>query len=63
MQSSLGQPRMPYDYISAINCGAQIITMQLSQIKKLKMFGKNLEESLETVKQFYNDAEESGFKF
>ena len=57
-------PRMPYDYISAINCGAQIITMQLSQIKKLKMFGKNLEEySLETVKQFYNDAEESGFKF
>ena len=26
-------PRMPYDYISAINCGAQIITMQLSQIK------------------------------
>ncbi len=57
-------PRMPYDYISAIECGAQIITMQLSQIKKLKMFGKNLEEySLETVKQFYNDAKESGYKF
>ena len=57
-------PRMPYDYISAIDCGAQIITMQLSQIKKLKMFGKNLEEySLETVKQFYNDAKESGFNF
>ena len=55
---------MPYDYISAIDCGAQIITMQLSQIKKLKMFGKNLEEySLETVKQFYNDAKESGFNF
>ena len=29
-------PRMPYDYKNAINCGAQIITMQLSQIKKLK---------------------------
>lgn len=57
-------PRMPYDYISAIECGAQIITMQLSQIKKLKMFGKNLDEySLETVKQFYNDAKESGYKF
>ena len=29
---------MSYDYNNAIKCGAQIITMQLSQIKKLKMF-------------------------
>ena len=44
------------DYINAINCGAKIITMQLSQIKKLKMFKKNLSDySLDTVKQFYKD--------
>ena len=56
-------PRISYDYINAINCGAQIITMQLSQIKKLKMFNKNLSDySLETVKQFYNDAKESNYK-
>jgi len=56
-------PRMPYDYINANICRAHIITMQLSQIKKLKMFDKSLEEySLETVKQFYNDAKSSGFK-
>ena len=56
-------PRMSYDYVNAISCGAQIITMQLSQIKKLKMFNKNLTDySLETVKQFYNDAKESNYK-
>ena len=56
-------PRMTYDYINAINCGAEIITMQLSQIKKIKMFKKKLQDySLDTVKQFYNDAKESGYK-
>jgi transaldolase len=56
-------PRMAYDYLSAINCGTDIITMQASQIRKLSMFGKNLEEySLDTVKQFYKDAKDSGFK-
>jgi transaldolase len=56
-------PRMTYDYINAINCGAKIITMQLSQIKKLKMFEKKLEDySLDTVKQFLKDANESGYK-
>lgn len=56
-------PRMSYDYINAVQCGAHIITMQLPQIKKLKMFDKSLEEySLETVKQFYNDAKSSEFK-
>ena len=55
-------PRMPYDYLSAQKAGSKIITMQLSQIKKLAFFGKNLEEySMETVKQFYTDAKESGF--
>ena len=56
-------PRMTYDYINAINCGAKIITMPLSQIKKLKMFEKKLEDySLDTVKQFLKDANESGYK-
>jgi len=56
-------PRMPYDYISAIKTGSDIITMQGSQIKKLKLFGKSAEEySLETVKQFYDDAKSSGYK-
>ena len=57
-------PRMPYDYISAINVGAKIITMQPDQIKKIKLFGKNLDDySLETVKQFFDDANSSGLKF
>ena len=56
-------PRMTYDYLNAIKCGAHIITMQLPQIKKLKMFEKSLDDySLETVKQFYDDAKSSGFK-
>ena len=56
-------PRMSYDYINAINCGADIITMQLSQIKKLKMFNKGLtEHSLETVRQFYDDGKSYGYK-
>ena len=51
------------DYKNAINCWAQIITMQLSQIKKLKMFNKSLDDySLETVKQFFIDAKSSGYK-
>tara|TARA_Y100000389_G_C17466348_1_gene525994 strand:+ start:2837 stop:3583 length:747 start_codon:yes stop_codon:yes gene_type:complete len=56
-------PRMSYDYIIASNAGAKIITMQPEQIKKIKLFGKDLNDySLETVKQFYNDANSSGFK-
>ena len=56
-------PRMAFDYINAINCGAKIITMQLSQIKKLTMFNKDLTEySLDTVKQFFKDAKDSGYK-
>ena len=56
-------PRMSYDYINAINCGTDIITMQAAQINKMKMFSKNLEDySLETVMQFFNDAKDSGFE-
>ena len=54
---------MSYDYLTSIEVGCHIITMQGQQIKKLKLFGKKLEDySLETVKQFYNDAHSSGFK-
>jgi transaldolase len=57
-------PRMTFDYINAKESGADIITMQASQIKKLNMFGKSPEDySLETVKQFYDDAKSSGYEF
>ena len=57
-------PRMTFDYINAKESGADIITMQASQIKKLNMFGKSPEDySLETVKQFYDDARSSGYEF
>ena len=56
-------PRMSYDYINAIVCGSDIITMQSSQIKKLKLFEKTPDDySLETVKQFFKDASSSGYK-
>ena len=56
-------PRMSYDYINAISTGTDIITMQKSQIKKLSMFNKKLEEySLETIKTFYEDAKSCGYK-
>lgn len=56
-------PRMPYDYINATLCGSDIITMQSSQIKKLKLFDKSPEDySLDTVKQFFKDASSSGYK-
>ncbi len=56
-------PRMSFDYISAMETQTDIITMQPEQIKKLKKFGKNLDEySKETVKQFYDDAKSSGYE-
>ena len=62
-QSLWASTRMSFDYISAINTNTDIITMQLSQIKKLSGFGKNLSEySRETVQQFFNDAKSCNFK-
>ena len=56
-------PRMSYDYISAIECDTDIITMQAEQIKKLSKFGKKLEQySRETVQQFFDDAQSSGYE-
>ena len=56
-------PRMSYDYINAINTKTDIITMQSSQIKNIKMFKKRLEDySLETIQKFYEDAKSCGYK-
>ena len=56
--------RMAYDLITAEKSNADIITMSPSLAKKVKNFGKTPEEfSLDTVKTFYNDAKDSGFKF
>ena len=62
-QSLWASTRMVYDYIAAKEVGTDIITMSISHIKKLKMIGINPKEySLETVKQFHEDAKSSGFK-
>jgi len=54
--------RMAFDYIVAERIKTDIITMQIDHIKKLKLIGTNpTEYSIETVKQFYKDATESGF--
>jgi len=56
-------PRGIYDIIQARNCGCDIITVLPEILKKLPMLGKDLNElSLDTVKMFYNDAKEAGYK-
>jgi len=55
--------RMAYDLITATKCKADIITMGPDLITKLKNFEKTPEEySIDTVKTFYKDAKDSGFK-
>ena len=55
--------RMAYDYIAASSINTDIITMQIDHINKLNLIGTNpLEYSIKTVKQFYQDAQSSGFK-
>ncbi len=55
--------RMAYDYIAANSIKTDIITMQIEHIKKLDLIGTSpLEYSVKTVKQFYKDAQTSGFK-
>jgi transaldolase len=47
----------------AEECGCHIITITNDILKKLKMVGKDLEDlSLDTVKMFYNDAFNAGYK-
>lgn len=56
-------PREALNVIQAERCGCDIITVTPDIIKAMSTFGKDLEEfSLETVKMFYDDAVEAGFK-
>lgn len=56
-------PREALNVVQAERCGCDIITVTPDILKGMETFGKDLEEfSLETVKMFYNDAKEAGFK-
>lgn len=51
-----------FNIVEADKIGCHIITVTPDSLKKLYLFGKDLNEySLETVKMFYNDAMEAGF--
>ena len=52
-----------YSIIEAEKTGCDIITVPNDMLKKINLFGKNLKKySLETVKDFYRDALDAGFK-
>ena len=54
--------REVFNIIQAVRTNTDIITLTPSLIKASKEIGKNLDQySLETVKMFYDDAQESGF--
>lgn len=56
-------PREVLNIIQADEIGCHIITVTNELIKKMSLFGKNLNEySLDTVKMFYNDAKAAGYK-
>ena len=56
-------PREVLNVKQAEDSGCKIITLTDELLKKLDLYGKDLEAfSLETVKMFYNDALDSGFK-
>lgn len=56
-------PREVLNIKQAEDIGCHIITSTNDIIKKMSLFGKDLNEySLETVKMFYNDAKAAGFK-
>lgn len=55
--------RMVYDFVHAINCKTDIITMGYDHITKMKNFKLSLNEySLNTVRQFHRDANTSGYR-
>ena len=56
-------PREALNVVQADRCGCDIITVTPDILDAMNSFGKDLDEfSLETVKMFYNDALEAGFK-
>jgi len=55
-------PREVLNIIQADQIGCHIITVTNDLIKKMGLFGKDLDEySLDTVKMFYNDAAAAGY--
>jgi len=55
-------PRELLNIFQASDIGCHIITVTNDILKKLSIVGKDLDEfSLETVKMFYNDAQQAGF--
>tara|TARA_Y100000389_G_C17434300_1_gene504549 strand:+ start:605 stop:1288 length:684 start_codon:yes stop_codon:yes gene_type:complete len=55
--------RMTYDYFTAKDSKADIITMSPTLIKKMKLFNKDpVQYSKETVISFYDDAKKAGYK-
>ena len=56
-------PRELLNIFQADAIGCHIITVTNDILKKLPLIGKDLDEySLETVKMFYNDAQQAGYK-
>lgn len=56
-------PRELYNVVQADSIGCHIITATNSILKKLSTLGKDLNLfSLETVKMFYNDAKDAGYR-
>lgn len=56
-------PREVFNVVQADQIGCDIITATPAILDKLKNIGKDLDQfSLETVKMFYNDAQQAGFK-
>ena len=55
---------MFYYYKQAAEVNTDIITMQIDHLKKMELFKLDpMDYSIKTVKQFFDDATESGFKF
>jgi transaldolase len=56
-------PREVYDIVRANDIGCHVITVTYDLLKKLDLFGKDLNDfSLETVRMFYDDASSAGYK-
>ena len=55
--------REAYNYTQAKQCGCSIITMPPSVIKRISKFGKSYQQlSLDTVRKFLKDSQNSNFK-
>jgi len=55
--------REAYNYLQAKQCGCSIITMPSTIIEKISKFGKSYKDlTIDTVKKFLEDSNESNFK-